>query len=128
MCFFPDWRGAAYQLARFEAIGYLSRTLQLLNLLPESPQRDDRELELRQSLWGMFFLTKGNAAPEQVDTNKRIAALAQKTGNLSELTNSVFLRGITTFGSGDLPGAAALADQALELALREGSPGSLAAA
>ncbi|HZY59752.1 MAG TPA: AAA family ATPase, partial [Candidatus Binataceae bacterium] len=116
-------------LALAGAIEFYRMALEALpGAMPESLERDSRELALRQSLWVMFFFTKGNAAPEVVDTSERIAALAEKTGNLAQLANSVFLRGTAAFGSGDLPAAGALADQALELALREGSPGSLASA
>ena len=76
----------------------------------------------------MVFLTKGNSAPEAIDTNERLGALAEKTGNLTQLRVGVVVRAATALGSGDFSGAGALADQALELALREGSPTSLASA
>ena len=111
-------------LALAGAIEFYRIALEALpDAMPESLERDSRELALRQSVWVMFFFTKGNAAPEVIDTSERIAALAEKTGNLAQLANSVFLRGISAYGSGDFSAAAALGDQALELALREGSPG-----
>ena len=46
-----------------EALESYGQGLALLNQLPESPERDFRELKLRQSVSRMLFFTKGNAAP-----------------------------------------------------------------
>jgi hypothetical protein len=103
-------------LAPGGAIEFYRYALEALpDAMPESLERNKRELGLWQSVWVILLLTKGNAAPEMFHTNERLAELAQKTGNLGQLANTVFLRSMTTFGSGDLPAAAAIADQALEL-------------
>ena len=74
----------------------------------------------------MLYVTRGFAAPETIDAIERAAALAEKSGNLAQLVNSVICESVSSPSiSGDLPAAGALADQALELALREGSPTSL---
>jgi tetratricopeptide (TPR) repeat protein len=52
---------------------------------------------------------------------ERAAVLAEKTGNLTHLVVSALNRFLAPFNSGDLPVADILADQALELAMREGS-------
>ena len=65
----------------------------LLNLLPESPERDLRELELRQSVVRMLQVTRGYAAPETIDATERAAALAEKSGNLTQLVNWMISRG-----------------------------------
>lgn len=54
--------------------------------------------------------------------------LAEKSGNLTQLVFSALSRVLIPLFSGDLPAAGTLADQALELALREGSPSALAMA
>jgi tetratricopeptide (TPR) repeat protein len=92
-----------------------------LNLLPESPARDSRELELRQSVVRMLWMTKGYAAPETNEAIKRAATLAENSGNLTQLINLMVSKSLATFSSGDLFGASVLADQLLELARREGS-------
>ena len=109
-----------------EALESYQQAVALLNLLPESPERDSRELELRQSIHLMLFVTRGPAAPETIDANARDAALADKSGNLTRLVRDINSRGFSAYFSGDLPGAGALADQGLELAVREGSPAMLA--
>jgi tetratricopeptide (TPR) repeat protein len=110
---------------RFESY---HQALALLNLLPDSPERDDRELKLRQSVVRMLWVTRGSAAPETIDATERAAALAEKSGNLTQLVRSMTTRGFTAYFSGDLSTAGILADQALEIAVREGAPISLAVA
>jgi tetratricopeptide (TPR) repeat protein len=109
-----------------EALESYQRALALLNTLPESSGRDLRELELRQSLYFMLFVTSGSATPETIDATERLAALAEKSGNLARLVGSVNARCYIAMFSGDLAAAVMLADQALELALRDGSPEGLA--
>jgi hypothetical protein len=67
----------------------------LVTLLPESPERDNRELDLRQSVIGLLYITTGFAASETKDAIERAAALAEKAGNLTQLVNSVLWKGTT---------------------------------
>jgi tetratricopeptide (TPR) repeat protein len=109
-----------------EALESYQQALALMNLLPPgSPERDNRELELRQFVHGMLWLTKGPSEPETLDAAERAAALAEKSGNVAQLIKSMITRGNIALDSGDLSAARRLADQALELALREASPASL---
>jgi tetratricopeptide (TPR) repeat protein len=100
----------------------------LVNRLPESTGRDLRELRLRQSMVGMLSITTGYAAPETIDAVERAAPLAEKSGSLAELINWVGSRSVIAGISGEWPAAVTLADEALQLALREGSPERLAGA
>jgi tetratricopeptide (TPR) repeat protein len=109
-----------------EALDSYEQALSLLNVLPESTERDLRELEFRQSVVVMLQMTRGWGVPETVDAAERIAALAEKSGNLTQFSNSLGSRGFTAWVSGDLSTAGALGDQALELALRDGNPTALA--
>ena len=108
-----------------EALESYRQALMLLNTLPESRERDLRELELTQSLVWMLQMTRAYSAPETSAATERAAALAEKIGNLKQLLNWMFSRYIVLLVSGELSASAALADQALEIALREGSPASL---
>ena len=97
-----------------------------LDALPESSERDLRELELRQSIVRMLFITRGYSASETIEAAERAATLAEKSGNLRQLVNLLIARGISAvIGGRDLPAASKLADRALDLALREASPSSL---
>jgi class 3 adenylate cyclase/tetratricopeptide (TPR) repeat protein len=109
---------AAFQ----EALESYQQAVALLNLLPESAERDLRELELKQSIFLMIQITKGWAAPLKIDVVERLTVLAEKTGKLTQLLHSAVFRGLTAFTSGDLSTAGALADEALELALSEANP------
>jgi tetratricopeptide (TPR) repeat protein len=71
-------------------------------------------------------VTRAWAAPEQVAAVERLKILAEKSGKPEWLTRSILQRAANAYLSGALSAAAALADQGLEYALREGSPTTLA--
>jgi tetratricopeptide (TPR) repeat protein len=112
--------------AFIEAQESLQQALALLNLVPESRERDVRELKLRQSLRSMIHMTRGWAAPEAAEAAEQIGLLAQRSGELRELVASMAGRSFQALIVGALSNAAALADEALELARRERNPTSLA--
>jgi class 3 adenylate cyclase/tetratricopeptide (TPR) repeat protein len=101
------------------------QALALLSLLPASPERDLYELNLRQSIIRMLIVTSGVASPESADAREHAIALAKKSGNLSQLVFLMYTTGYTALNAGDYESAATLADEALELALREGNPTNL---
>ena len=70
----------------------------------------------------MLYVTRGYAACETTDAIDEAVALAERSGNLTQFVSWATRRWLGPFNSGDLPAASMLADQALELALREGSP------
>jgi tetratricopeptide (TPR) repeat protein len=109
-----------------EALESYQQALVVLNLLPESSERDLRELEFRQSVVRLLWVTKGYFATETIDATERAGSLAETCGNLAQFINVMVSRGVTAWVSGDLAAASTLADHALTLALREGSPTSLA--
>ena len=109
-----------------EAENSYEQALGLLNLLPESVERDLRELELRQSAHMTVYMIKGWTALETANAVERIAMLAEKSGNITALHASVFMRAAQAWFAGDYRGAGALADQALKLARRDGNPTLLA--
>jgi class 3 adenylate cyclase/tetratricopeptide (TPR) repeat protein len=111
-----------------EALESYRQALMPVNRLPESSERDLRELGLRRSMVGMLSITKGYAAPETIDAVERAALLAEKSGSLAELISWVGSRAVIAGISGDWPAAVTLADEALALALREGSPARLGGA
>jgi len=74
----------------------------------------------------MLYVLKGHAAPETRDAIERLAALGERSGQLIRLAGSMNTRGFGAYFSGDLATAKALADNALKLAVRDGSPSILA--
>jgi class 3 adenylate cyclase/tetratricopeptide (TPR) repeat protein len=119
-------KAAEARNAFIEAQESMQQALIQLNLLPESPERDLRELELRQPLVQMLRLTRGWAAPETVEASTRIGVLAERSGNLGRLVLSAFTRSFHACLAGDLSTSAAAADEAFELAMREGEPSLIA--
>jgi predicted ATPase/class 3 adenylate cyclase len=108
-----------------EAQQSYEQALALLSLLPDSAERDLHELELRQSVIRMLWITVGIRSPQSVEACARAVALAQKSGNLSQLISLMYATGAAAYVAGDYGSAATLADQALELAEREGDPTNL---
>ena len=118
-------KAAEARSAFSEAVEAYRQAIALLKLLPESPERELRELDLTYSTVRVLIFTSGFSAPETIQAIERATALAEQSGNLKQLTDLMISRGGTMFISGALVAASAVADRALELALREGSPESL---
>jgi class 3 adenylate cyclase/tetratricopeptide (TPR) repeat protein len=115
----------AFTRSYSEAESYLTAALEVVSAMPDSPERDALELRLLSSLVQALGVTKGWFAPQVLDMNSRTRALAEKTGNLSELVQQLWVMTAYAQHRGDCVGAVALADQTLETAQREGSPISL---
>jgi tetratricopeptide (TPR) repeat protein len=107
---------------RFEAQESYQQALALLNLLPESAERDRRELELRLFTTNMLWITRGWASRDSIDAIERAASLAERSGNLKQLITLLLTKGVNVLNSGDSSAAVAIADRALDLAGREGNP------
>ena len=69
---------SAARSAHAEAIAYIGQGLALLGTLPETPERDDREMELRFVRAGSVIATKGFVAPELVEDYSRVRDLAEQ--------------------------------------------------
>jgi class 3 adenylate cyclase/tetratricopeptide (TPR) repeat protein len=121
-------RAAEVKNAFREALENYRQALEQLNKLPESAERDVRELELTQLAAQMLYVIKGYAAPETNEAIEHASALAEKSGNYTQLVRWALRRWLAPFNSGNSVVAAALADRALGLALREGSPSNVAMA
>jgi predicted ATPase len=112
-------RAAEARNAFSEAEQSYEQAAGLVKLLPESAERDTRELKLRQSIVWMLQITKGWVAPETIGATDRMAALAEKSGNLAQLGEAFASRAFNAWMSGDVSTAGELADKALELAHHE---------
>jgi class 3 adenylate cyclase len=109
-----------------EALESYRQAVAMITLTPESAERDIRELNLRNSVLLMLQITKGWAASETIEAIEHATTLAERSGNLTQLVNWMASRCLTIFFSGDFLAVVALADQALEIAVREGIPAILA--
>ena len=113
---------AVQRYAYHEAMQLLNKGLALLKTLPDSPERDQRELAFQVTLGLPLLNTKGFGAPEVRDTHQRALDLCQRLGETPQLFQ--VLEGLHTFYAvqGNLPVAYDLAQQLLRLARRVRDP------
>src|SRR3989304_3355211 len=76
-------RGGAY--ANRDAIDYLTRGLELIKTLPDSPERAQQELDLQIALGAPLAMIKGLAALEVEQTYVRARELCRQVGETAQL-------------------------------------------
>ena len=81
---------AAEGSANQEAVAHLSRGLEQLETLPDTPERSELELALQTTLGPVLIATKGYAAPEVGAVYDRALELCQRVENSSQLPIVVF--------------------------------------
>jgi predicted ATPase len=95
----PYWQKAGQRgierSANVEALGHLTRGLELLNTLPDTSERAQQELALQIALGAPLRVTKGFAAPEVERVYARARELCQQIGETPQLF--FVLRGLCGF-------------------------------
>jgi DNA-binding SARP family transcriptional activator/predicted ATPase len=90
----PSYRRAAAVAQRVyaneDAIRLLSRSLELLELLPAGAKRDKQELGLQLALVPLYVVTKGWAAPEVEHVLERALALCDTVGDDAQRVQTLF--------------------------------------
>ena len=86
---------ALQRSANLEAISHLTKGLEVLKTLPDSPERLQHELDLQITLGQALAVTKGYAAPEVEHTYARARELCQQVGETPQLFQ--VLRGLWNF-------------------------------
>src|SRR5262249_47657926 len=85
----PYWQRAGQRAiersANVEAIAHLSKGLELLTTLPDTPARVQAELTLQPTLGPALMATRGYAAPEVAATYNRARELCQQAEETPEL-------------------------------------------
>jgi predicted ATPase len=85
----PHWQRAGQHAnersAHVEAIGHLTQGLEVLQVLPDTPERTQQELDLQLALGQALLATKGQAAPDMGHTYNRARELCQQVGETSQL-------------------------------------------
>jgi class 3 adenylate cyclase/tetratricopeptide (TPR) repeat protein len=123
------WRkaaDAAFERHAFkEAEQAYRQTLILLRNLPESRDRDGRELEVMNRFAPVLQVTRGWAAPDAAEATAHALALAEKSDNLAQLVLQTVGSFAAVISRGDLPTASAITGQLLDLSKREGSKAAL---
>lgn len=108
--------------AHAEAIAHLTRGLELLHSLPESPERDRKELALQLALGVPLQVTMGPGATEVGKAYSRARELYQQAGQSSQLYPALW--GLWRFyrSRADFQTARELADDLLSLTQKQGDP------
>jgi tetratricopeptide (TPR) repeat protein len=116
---------AQQRSAHQEAIGHLTRGLELLDAFPEIPERVQKELTLLLALGPALNITRGDASPEVEQTYVRAQALCQQQGESSQSLR--VMRGLWSVYHGRLQFRQArdLGEEYLALAQREDDPVAL---
>jgi predicted ATPase len=95
----PYWHKAGQRAiqrsAYVEAINHLTKGLELLKTLPDTPERAQQELTLHLTLGNPLTVTKGYAVPEVEATYTRALELCRQLGETPQLF--VALLGLSTF-------------------------------
>jgi len=102
--------------AHVEAVGLFRSALELLKAVPETPERDQEELELQLGLGVPLHAIKGTSAPEMRETYARARELCRQMGETRQLFP--VLVGLWGFynGRAELGTARQLAEQLLSIA------------
>jgi len=102
----PWWRKAGQRSVRAsanpEAIEHFSRCLQLLERLPEGPDRARQELEIRVELGVPLMGAAGYMAPEFTANFTRALELSREGNDTARLFPALWAQWTATYSSGDI--------------------------
>jgi tetratricopeptide (TPR) repeat protein len=107
---------AAQQVAHSEAIGYLSRALELLRRLPKGAARDRQELDLQMTLNWSLFVAVGLRAPERESALVRARQLCEQLGDNARLMEVLLAMAHLRHNQADLQPARELAERVITMA------------
>src|SRR5712692_2132770 len=116
----PYWQQAGQRAsqrsANVEAISHVTKGLELLKTLPDTPERAQRELTLQITLGPLLIATKGNGAPEVEKTYAWALELCRRVGETHQLFPVLFGLRAAYLSQGEYQTARGLAEQCLRLA------------
>jgi predicted ATPase len=125
----PYWQRAGQRAversAHVEAISHLTKGLELLKTLPDTPERTRQELDLQITLGPALMVIKGPAAPEAERVYNRARALCQHVGETPQLYPTLWGLWLFYIERGEVQTARELGEQLLTLAQRAQDPALL---
>jgi predicted ATPase len=125
----PYWQRAGQRAlgrsANLEAVAHLTKGLEVLATLPDTPEHAQQELVMQTTLGPALVAIKGQASPEVLQAYARARELCQRVGETPQLFQ--VLRGLWLFYllRMELQTARELGEQLLTLAQRVGDPALL---
>jgi predicted ATPase len=114
---------AAERSANLEAIAHLRKGLDLLGALPDTPEREARELALQASIGMPLIATKGYAAAETGAAYDRARELCDRLGDAARLLPILYGQWAHHVTRGNRWTAQSLAETFLRSAERQGAEG-----
>jgi len=116
----PYWQNAGQRAvqrsANAEAINHLTKGLELLKTLPDTPERTQQELTLQITLGPALIATKGYTAPRVEQTYSRARELCQQLEEMPRLFSVLEGLFLFYFNQGEFQTARELAEQLFSLA------------
>jgi class 3 adenylate cyclase/tetratricopeptide (TPR) repeat protein len=109
-----------------EAYEAYRNALALLELLPQSRERDERELSIRTTQTAVLQIIRGYSAPETIEAGARARVLSEKLGNPGQLTLQSWNRWAALSSAGDFIAASRIAEEMFDVASRDGDRVNLA--
>jgi predicted ATPase len=116
---------AVQRSASIEAISHLTMALDLLQTLPDTPERTRQEFTLQFSLSGPLIAIKGYGAPETVRAFDRARQLAAQIGDRSQLFPLLYGKWVTNVIKSEHQMAQETAEQFLALAQQQTETGPM---
>ena len=89
-CWFKSGQRALAHSANVEAIANLRKALQVLNALPETPERIKQEIDIQLALGIPLIAVQGYASGETREAFSRARTLCVKLGNIPEYFQALF--------------------------------------
>jgi class 3 adenylate cyclase/tetratricopeptide (TPR) repeat protein len=89
-CWFESGQRALAHSANVEAIANFRRALQLLNALPDTPERTKQEVDIQLALGIPLIAVQGYAAAETREAFSRARTLCLRLGNIPEYFQALF--------------------------------------
>ena len=108
--------------ANLEAVRHLTRGLDALRTLPESTERDHRELAFQIAIGGPLIAVHGYSAPQTGAAYKRARALCEQLGEVEPLIATLSGEFVYYFVRGDYPMMCRLTHEAQQVSRRVASP------
>src|SRR6266550_4492428 len=89
-CWFESGQGALAHSANVEAIASFRKALQLLDALPETPERIKHEIDIQLALGIPLIAVQGYASAETREAFSRARTLCLRLGNIPEYFQALF--------------------------------------
>jgi class 3 adenylate cyclase/tetratricopeptide (TPR) repeat protein len=89
-CWFESGQRALAHSANIEAIANFRKALQLLNALPETPERTKQEIDIQLALGIPLIAVRGYASAETREAFSRARTLCLRLGNIPEYFQALF--------------------------------------